>query len=233
MRLSDFTTVELQRIARVLLRRYVEVQTGAAPAADLARFLAPVVDADLERLSGEDRARRDVRHGNIGPVSVLRLGEDRAYAAAALVGPGQEAPAVLSVELEMVGQRLAVVRIGEAESRAASHRDLAETSRIGPGQPVPEPPAHLLVLLGDVPGDPGVLNRWATAAAVIDTYRERYGIDDARSAFGPMPSDAEQREERERALAFVRQVAKEVEAVEPQQQRGLGRDRPAGPELGR
>lgn len=32
MRLSDVTTVELQRVARILPRRYVEVQTGAAPA---------------------------------------------------------------------------------------------------------------------------------------------------------------------------------------------------------
>lgn len=233
MRLSDFTTVELQRIARILLRRYVEVQTGAAPAVALARFLAPVVAADLQRLPADDRAHRSVRHGDLSPVSVLRLGSDRAYATAALARPGQEAPAALSVELEVQGQRLAVVRVGEAESRAPSRQELPEVPRIGPGQPVPEPPAHVVGLLGDVPGDPRALDRWATAAAVIDTYRERYGIDDATSAFGLMPSDPEQREERERALAYVRQLAREVEAIEPQQERGLGRDRPAGPELGR
>jgi hypothetical protein len=232
MRLRDFTTVELQRIARILLRRYVEVQTGAAPAVALARFLAPVVAADLQRLSADDRARGRVRHSDLGPVSVLRLGADRGYATAALVRPGEEAPAILSVEFEVRGQRLAAVRVGEAESRP-SRQELPEVPRAGPGQPVPEPPAHLAGLLGDLPGKPHALGSWVAAAAAIDTYRERYGIDDVTSAFGLMPSDPEQREERERALAYVRQLAREVEAIEPQQERGLGRDRPASPELGR
>jgi hypothetical protein len=88
-------------------------------------------------------------------------------------------------------------------------------------------------LLGDVPSDLRALDHWVIAGAIIDTYRERYGIDDASSAFGPMPSDPEQREERERALAYVRQLARDIEAIEPQQERALGRDRPAGPDLAR
>ncbi|CAN5320943.1 hypothetical protein BH20ACT8_BH20ACT8_02150 [soil metagenome] len=113
------------------------------------------------------------------------------------------------------GQRLAAVRVGEAESRAPSRQELPEAPRIGPGQPVPEPPAHLAGLLGDLPSDPRALGSWAAAAAAIDTYRERYGIDDASSAFGPIPSNPEQRDERERALAYVRQLARDTDAIEP------------------
>lgn len=233
MRLSDFTTVELQRVARVLLRRYLDVQTGATSVAALAQFLSPVAAAGLQRLVTDNRARRTVRHGDIGPVTLLRLGPDRAYAAAALARPGRAAAAVLSVELEIHGQRLATVRIGETESRAPSRQKTAEIFRVGPGQPVPEPPAYLAGLLGGLPGDPRALAQWTSAAAVIDTYRERYGVDDATSAFGPAPSEPEQREERERALAYVRRLARQVEAIEPQEERALGRDRPAGPELGR
>lgn len=140
---------------------------------------------------------------------------------------------MLSVELEVQGQRLAAVRVGEAESRAPSREELSEAPRIGPGQPVPEPPAHLEGLLGDLPSDPRALGSWVAAAAAIDTYRERYSIDDATCAFGPIPSNPEQREERERALAYVRQLARDVEAIEPQHERALARDRPTGPELGR
>lgn len=233
MRLSDFTTVELQRVARILLRRYVEVQTGVAPAAALARFLAPVAAVGLQRLPAADRARRRVRHSDLGPVSVLRLDSDRAYASAALVRPGQETPAVLSVELEVQGQRLAAIRIGEAASRAPSRQELPEAPRAGPEQPVPDPPAHLAGLLGDLPSDPHALASWVAAAAAIDTYRERYGIDDGTSAFGPVPSDPEQRYERERALAYVRELARDIEGIESQRERGLGRDQASGPELGR
>ncbi len=230
MRLSGFTTVELQRVARVLLRRYLEVQTGAAPAADLGRLLAPVAAAGLHGLLTSQRGR-PLRHADLGPITVLRLGPDRAYAMAAMAARGQGRPAVLSVELEVQVQRLVAVRVGETESRAAAQQR-HELSRIGPGQPLPDPPAHMAGLLGDVPSDPRPLDRWVTAAAVIDTYRERYRVDDVTSAFGPVPDDAEQRQERERALAFVRELANEIEAVRPEHERTMGRDRPAGPELG-
>lgn len=233
MRLSDFTTVELQRVARAVLRRYLEVQGGAAPAVALARFLAPVAGAGLQQLVTDSHPRRLARHADLGPVTLLRLGPDRAYATAALARPGQEgAPAVLSVELEMQGQRLVAVRVGEVERPELERRERLEVVPVGRGQSVAEPPAHLVGLLGSMPASPEALARWAGAAAVIDTYRERYGIDEASSALGPTPPDPQQREERERALAYVRQLANEIEAIEPQRGRALGRDRPAGPELG-
>lgn len=232
MRLSDFTTVELQRVARTVLRRYLELQGGSGPAVGLARFLAPVAAASLQGLLTNNRARRMVRHGDLGPITVVRLASDRAYATAALPSPGQGGPAVLSVELEVRDQRLAAVRVGEVASRAPSGQELAEIPWVGPAQPVPNPPAHLAGLLGGVPTDPRALDRWVTAAAVIDTYRERYGIDDASSAFGSPPANREQRDERKRALAYVREVAKDVETIQPQSERVPGRDRPAGPELG-
>ena len=59
MRLVDFTTAELQRVARAVLRCYVEVQSGVAPAAALARFFAPAAAAGLAAGGG----RHDGRHG--------------------------------------------------------------------------------------------------------------------------------------------------------------------------
>lgn len=234
MRLSDFTTVELQRVARAVLRRYLEVQAGAAPAVALARFLAPVAGAGLQRLVTDSHPRRLARHADLGPVTLLRLGPDRAYGTAALARPGQEgAPAVLSVELEMQGQRLVAVRVGEVERPELERRERLEVVPVGRGQSVAEPPTHLAGLLGGIPANPEALARWVSAAAVIDTYRERYGVDDLSSGFGPIPPDPEQLGERERALAYVRQFASEIEAIEPQQGRALGRDQPAGPELGR
>jgi hypothetical protein len=232
MRLSDFTTVELQRVARALLRSYLDVRTGAAPAAALARFLSPVAAIGLQRLVTDHRGSRSVRHGDLGQVTVLRLSPDRAYAIAALARPGEGAREVLSVELKVQGERVAAVRVGEAESRARERQDLREIQLVGPGQPVPEPPAHLVGLLGGVPSDPHALERWASAAAVIDTYRERYGIDDAGSAFGSIPNDPEQRQERGRALGYVGRLAREVEAIEPKHERAVDQDRQEGPELG-
>ncbi len=233
MRLSDLTTVELQRVARAVLRRYLEVQAGAAPAVALTRFLAPVAAAGLQRLMTGNRPRHLARHADLGPVTVLRLGPDRAYATAALGRSGEGAPTVLSVEFQMQGQRLAAVRVGEVERPERDRRARLEAPPIGPGQPIPESPVHSTRLLGDVPSELHALERWVTAVAVIDTYRERYSIDDANSALGPTPHDREQREERERALAYVRQLASEIEALERQQGRALGRDQPPGPELGR
>ncbi len=229
--MSDFTTVELQRVVRAVLRRYLELQGGSGPVVGLARFLAPAAAASLQGLP-TNRARRTLGHADLGPVAVLRLGPDRAYATAALTSPGEGAPSVLSVELEVRDQRLAAVRVGEAASRAPSRQEFTEIPWVGPGQPVPDAPAHLAGLLGGVPTDPRALDRWVSAAAVIDTYRERYGIDDVGSALGSTPADREHRDERGRALAYVREVAKDVEAIQPQSERALGRDRPAGPELG-
>jgi len=174
------------------------------------------------------------RHADFGPVSVLRLGLDRAYAIAALARPGQALPAVLAVELEVRGERLAPQGVGEVEVRDRRHGEQQlQRSPVGPGQALAEPPRRFVGLLDDVPSGGQALERWTTATAVIDTYRERYGIDDGSSAFGPTPYGREQCEERDRALAYVRQLVRDIEAIEPRHQQGLGRDRPAGPDLGR
>ena len=55
-------------------------------------------------------------------MSVLRLGPDRAYAIAALARPGQALPAVLAVELEVRGERLAVQGVGEVKVRRPASR---------------------------------------------------------------------------------------------------------------
>ena len=72
MRLVDFTTVELQRVARAVLRCYVEVQTGVAPAAALARFFAPAAAAGLAaggwRLAAGGTTGGMARHADFGPV---------------------------------------------------------------------------------------------------------------------------------------------------------------------
>jgi len=133
----------------------------------------------------------------------------------------------------MRGQRLVAVRVGELERPELERRERLEAPLVGPGQSVAEPPVHLAGLLGGIPANPEALARWVIAAAVIDTYRQRHGIDDDGSALGPKPPDPEQREERERALGYVRQLGREIEAIEPQQGRARGRDQPQGPELGR
>ena len=73
---------------------------------------------------------------------------------------------------------------------------------------------------------------WVTAAAVIDTYRERYQIDDAHIAFGSQPAEGEQRTERERAVAYTRELLQQIDRAEPDRSiAGAGRDQPPGPEL--
>ena len=228
MRLTELTTVELQRLAHHVLRRYLDVTSGAAPPGALAPYLAPAAAAELHRLS-DNPPSSAVRHADLGPVTVLRLGPNRAYAATP-VARGASAE-VVSIELEAHGQRIVAVRIGEAATRW--QRLQRPVPAVGPGQPPPAVPAHLAGLLGDVPSDAAALLRWVAAAAVIDTYRERYGINDVGSSFGPTPTDPEQAQERARALTHVRELAAGIEAIDPQQERGIGREPTAGPELGR
>lgn len=233
MRLTDLTAVELQRLARHMLRRYLDVRAGVVGADVLAPLLAPAAATDFDRLAVAELRDR-VRYADLGPVTVLRLGPNRAYAAAPLRRGGHEGSEVVSVELEVRGERVGAVRIGEAETRLPDRAaQRADVPPVGPGQPVPLAPAYLSGLLGAVPADPAALDRWAAAAAVIDVYRESYGIDDAASAFGPAPTDPEQAAERQRAMEYVRAISAQIEPIEPQQERGIGRDRSASSELGR
>ena len=251
MRLSEFTTVELQRVARSVLRRYLDVRAGFLPPAALRQVLSPAAAADLQRL--EDLpSLRAVRQSDVGPAVALRLAPKRAYAIAALAGAGGP-PVVLSVELAVQGQRLAASRVGESAIRTVSQDQPlgqaprafnqpwtsrnqpwvgVDQPRVGPGQPVPQPPAHLRILLGDLPSDPQALGHWVRAAAVIDTYRERYGIDEAGAPFGPEPTDREQQRERDRALDYGLQLARHIEVIEPRQIRGVGREQAPSLDLG-
>ncbi len=207
MRLSDFTTVELQRVARALLRSYLDVRTGAAPAAALARFLSPVAAIGLQRLMTDHRGSPSARHGDLGQVTVLRLSPDRAYAIAALARPGEGAREVLSVELKVQGERVAAVRVGEAESRARERQDLREIQLVGPGQPVPEPPAHLVGLLGGVPSDPMHSNagrvppRSSTPTGALRHRRRRLSVRIHPQRSGATPGT--------RACAGLRRPARE------------------------
>lgn len=231
MRISDFTTVELQRVARGVLRCYLEVQAGTRPAAALVPLLTPSAASDLPRLKAGNRPRVSLSHRDLGPVTVLRFGPDRAYAVAAVAPSGERPSTVLSVELVAQGKRVAAPRVGEVESQPSQDRP-GETPSVGPSQPVPSPPVYMTGLLGHVPHDPHDMHRWAKAAVVIDTYRERYSIEDATSAFGPAPQDAEQRIERERALAYVRDIERQLGPKQPGE-RSLDQGRVEGPELGR
>ena len=235
MPLTDLTTVELERIARHMLRRYLDVRAGVLPPRALAPALGPVTGSatSLDVLTGAG-GEAAVGHAHLGPVTVLRLGPSHAYAAAAVTRTARRVD-VVSVELEGQGERVMAVRIGEAEvlrpdvTRGTGARP--DAARVGPGQPVPAAPPHLVGLLGKVPADPDRLERWASAAAVIDVYRETYAVDDPRSAFGAAPTNSEQAQARDRAVQYVRAIAAGL-AIEPEQQHGVSRD-PADRDLGR
>ncbi len=236
MTLSDLTTAELQRAARAVMRTYLDVESGRVAASSLRRFLA----SDATRHVAAQPARLTVnpgplRHDALGPVSLLRLSSDRAYACAAAPLGGTEAWAVVSVELAAEGDRLTAVGVGRVSERSA-RQDVTdrEAPAVGDGQALPDPPPHLGRVLGAIPKDASARVRWLTAAAVIDTYRERYQIDDAHIAFGSQPAEGEQRTERERAVAYTRELVQQIDRAEHDRSiAGVGRDRPPGPELGR
>jgi hypothetical protein len=57
------------------------------------------------------------------------------------------------------------------------------------------PPRYLVAELGGLPASPSARAVWQTAAARIERYRSRYGIDDPKLPLGPEPQEREQRAE--------------------------------------
>jgi hypothetical protein len=57
------------------------------------------------------------------------------------------------------------------------------------------PPRYLVAELGGVPPLPPARALWQTAAARIERYRNRYGIDDPKLPLGPEPQEPGQRAE--------------------------------------
>lgn len=229
--MQDLTTVELQRVAKAVLRGYLDIEAGQPAGSVLRRLLAAGAPAPLPAPPSAV-GQPGVRHSDLGPVSVLRLGGGRAYACAAAREPGTDAWTALSTELDSAGDRLRVLRLGRVGDAAAIQRSgEAQRPVIGDGQLPPAPPPHLAQLLGEIPTVEEARDSWLIAAAVIDTYRERHGIDDERSALGPRPADAEQSAERQRAVACTRQLVTDIDRLEPDRSRGQDtRDEPAGPD---
>ncbi|MHB8466236.1 MAG: hypothetical protein ACYDH6_24465 [Acidimicrobiales bacterium] len=83
---------------------------------------------------------------------------------------------------------------------------------------VAERPAYLVERIGPVPDDRRARQAWERAAAAVETYRDRHGVD-GRDALGPQPPDGPARREWGAASREMDRVA-----------RHLRRD---GPELGR
>jgi hypothetical protein len=65
--------------------------------------------------------------------------------------------------------------------------------RVGPLED--GPPRYLVAELGGLPASPSARAVWQTAAARIERYRSRYGIDDPKLPLGPEPQEREQRAE--------------------------------------
>jgi hypothetical protein len=86
MPVSEFTTAELQRTARAVMRAYLDREAGRETAAGLARFLTAGAEATLENRPPRQEPAGSIGHAGVGPVSLLRLGPDRAYACAAVPG---------------------------------------------------------------------------------------------------------------------------------------------------
>ncbi len=232
MPVSTLTTAELQRTARAVMRAYLDREANRA--ADLDRYLISDAVATLEKSPPHQGTGIGVAHADVGPVSLLRLGPDRAYACAAVPGADPTAWAVLSVELVAQGDRLLAGRVGRVAAPGHGREPGHEAPPVGDEQPLPEPPAHLRGLLGALPENAEARIRCMTAAAVVDTYRERYDVHDPTAALGAQPVDGEQLAERERALAYTRALVAEIDSIEPDRpSRDLGLQRPPGPDLGR
>ena len=228
MPLDDLTREELARTARAVIRCYLDVQTGRRPAEQLRAILSPRVAQDLPAPPAPQQQADQpalARHGDLGPVSVLRLGSTRVYACAAAPAQGAAPWATIAVELTADRDRVQVDRLGRVVTETNRETLVERALRVGDGQAPPKAPRHLSGLLGDLPTERSAQARWLTAAAVVDTYRERHSIHDDRSALGAEPSDAEQAAERQRAIDYTRELAREINRApgRNQPERDLGR----------
>lgn len=216
MRIDDLTTVELQRLGRWALRCYLDTAAGGQPGGQRAWLAAQPPAAELPH--------GRVDHARIGPVTVLRQGPDRAYVATAVAAGDRPAAGLVAAELTTHDGLLRTARA--AHYPAARHLDDASRWALEP-----EPPAHLVRLLGPLPTGTQPRARWATAAAIVTDYRDTWGITDPGSALGRQPEDAEQRAERDRAVSATRELLLGIDIPQPRRTEP-GRE-PEGWDLGR
>ena len=215
MRVDDLTTLELQRFGRAALHAYLDMARGANPGS-LRSWIGDGVGARDEPLLPEPDNR------SLGPVVVLRLGPDRAHLSSTVLSSNGAVRSNIACELSTATGSLRAVRIGHVP---VTSTELDDATR---WVIEPEPPAYLLKLLGPLPATARALVHWTTAAAVVEEYRETWNIRDTASAFGPAPAEEEQRAERERAVAYVREVVQSVgrsspgESLERSDGRSLG-----------
>jgi len=217
MRIDDLTTVELQRLGRWALRSYLDTAAGGQPAGQRAWLAGQAASAELPQ--------GRVDHARIGPVTVLRQGPDRAYVAATVAAGERPAAGLVAAELTTHDGILRVARAGHFPA-ARHHLDDASRWALEP-----EPPAHLVRLLGPLPTGTQARACWATAAAIVTDYRYTWGITDPGSALGRQPEDAEQRAERDRAVAATRELLLGID-IRQRRRTGPGRE-PEGWDLGR
>ena len=231
MTLDHLTRDELARAARAVIRRYLDVETGHRPPEELGQLLSPAAAADLRtHQAPPGSVGRPPRAADLGPASVLRLDSARAYVCAAARVPGTAEWTTIAVELTADQERLRVDRVGRVAADISREATAEPPARVGNGQPPPQTPRHLAGLLGDLPISGEAQARWLTAAAVIDTYRERYDIHDDRSALGAEPRHPEQAAERQRAVDYIRALVREIDRDAPDRTRS--REEP-GRDLGR
>lgn len=213
---TELSTTELRRMARLALRTYLDIAAGRQPGAAGARLLG-------DTPTPAEPPPAALAHGQLGPVTVVRYRDERAYAAAAVRQDAGRPYGLVAAELAAAAGAWRATGL----TYVPDARRVRDADRWALG---PDVPAYLQSVLGAVPDHHGARERWALAAALVDDYRQTWGIDDERSTFGPAPTDPEQRRERTRALELTRRLVHEIDAIEPHRssQRQQG-----GPELSR
>lgn len=232
MTLERYPTVVLQRCAAAVMRAYLDYDAGHG-AESLRRWLTVDAASSLGDQPAAPTPGAVGLRAAIGPFGVLRLDPDRVYICASVLHP-DDGDTVLATELVARDGAVQAARVGRAAGAPGAPPHDRESAPVGDGQPPPEAPEYLRGLLGDVREDLESLQRWLVGAAVIDTYRERYGIYDAELGLGPQPDDPEQRAERDHAVAYLRTLARELNRPDSDLAAELhGREPDLGPDLGR
>jgi hypothetical protein len=214
MTLEQYGTSALQITAAAVMRAYLAYEAGQGSEV-LRRYLTSGAAAALE--GGMPNRDHAVAPSGIalGPYAVLRLDANRAYVCAGLLHPDRH-DGVLAVELAHEGGRLLAARVGRATETMAPGRGAAPyPDPVGDSQPPPESPAHLRTVLGEFPDTPDGRHLWLLGAAIITTYRERYDLHHASLALGDPPEEVEQRTERDRAIAYLREITRDIARLEP------------------
>jgi hypothetical protein len=77
-------------------------------------------------------------------------------------------------------------------------------------------PAYLVHVLGECPSSGRARRAWHQAAALVEEYREKYGVTDPKLALGEEQGDFLQRMERREAKAAAARVQEREQAREPE-----------------